>query len=293
MPELDPDRWEEVINSVRGSCVWCKSAIYVCHLCELAVFSDEAEPVRFGVDETSFYQRPSKSESRSPTILIERRLLVERDNPGRGLLSKGALLACVLAHEMAHHAIFERLRVNDGFRDFVDISDSDRKRVLQALDAERYTKMLATGVDVVSQHWAPTTADVRNRIAGNVSEQEEAIHARDRDNESAMSAEVRIAREWAAAVIGCVVAKRYATSSQRVGLIRDRALRDFPSLRSMEGSRLFEVACSSQNFEGDAERFAVSDLKEAHRNPDIQSCSRRLKSAGLTWSSPSATLRRA
>ncbi|MDQ6808860.1 MAG: hypothetical protein M3Z64_05470 [Verrucomicrobiota bacterium] len=292
MPEFDSDRWEEVINSIRGSCVWCKGVIYVCHLCELIVLRDEPEPVRFGVDQTSSYQKPSASESRSPSIVIEHRLLVESDNPGGGLNSKCALLACVLAHEMAHHTMFGRLRVNDGFRDFVDISDADRKGVLKALDAEWYAKLARFNLDVVGEHWAPPLEVVRRRIDGELSGKETPSRARQRDNEIATTAGVRIAGEWAAAVIGCMVAKRYATSAQRVGLIRDRVFRDFPTLKSLEINRLFEVACSSRDFEGDAETRAIHALSGAHRNPDIQSCSRKLKSAGLSWSAAPAALGR-
>lgn len=289
----DEDRWDEVISAIRGSCSWCKSVVYVCHLCELIVLQDEVESLRFGVDQTSSYQKPSASVSRLPTILIEHRLLVERLNPGRGLNSKSALLACVLAHEMGHRALFDRLRVNDGFRDFVDVPLRDRRAILRALDVERYSKLAGVNSDVIDAHWARSQESEEELVSRETSGNPAPDSAVEQDSDIATAAAVRIAGEWAASVLGCMVAKRVATNSHRVGSIRDQLFAQFPPLGSLNVRNIFDLPCNPKDFEADAQLLAIHDLTGTHRNPDIQSCSRKLKSAGLTWGAAVATIRRA
>lgn len=287
----DDDQWEEVINSVRGSCAWCKAALYVCHFCEAIVFDETTEPVAFGLGQQSSYNKPPGSASRQPTILIEHRLVVERTNPGRGLNTKCAALACVVAHEMAHHAMFHRWRVNEGFSEVLGIPLREKRGALQALGARRYAKLTGIQLDVVDTHWAPSAELVRSRISGEPFPDNLAGTA-DRGDQIETTTGVRIATEWCAAVIGCMVAKRYSAGPSRARLARDQIFASYPSLRNSEIQKIFDLACDTENLEAEAEKRAVSDLEGAHRNPDIQSCSRRLKAAALNWSSASAALRR-
>lgn len=284
----DDDLWEEVINSVRGSCAWCKAAVYVCHFCESIVFDETTAPVAFGIGQQSSYNKPPGSTSQKPTILIEHRLVVERTNPGRGLNTKCAALACVVAHEMAHHAMFDRWRVNEGFSEVLSIPLREKQGALQALGARRFAKLTGIQLDVVDTHWAPSAELVRSRISGETSPR----HLAGGGEQIETATGVRIATEWCAAVIGCMVAKRYSAGASRARVARDQIFASYPSLRNSEIQKVFDLACGTEDLEAEAENRAVCDLEGAHRNPDIQSCSRRLKAAALNWSSASAALRR-
>lgn len=293
MPELDPDRWEEVVNSIRGSCLWCKSAIYVCHLCELIVLSEGVEPASFGVQQESSYQKPSASSSRKPTVFIDHRFLVEHTNPARGLRPKATAFACVLAHEMAHHAIYHRRSFPTVTADLVAVPLETRRDLLRSLGAERYAKLTGIPLSVVDEHWASSDQCSPSRdVVAEQPKNPRGSHSRiSVTAATARRTEKQIASEWGAAVIGCMVAIRLSGGTMKLRHLYNKASAEHPSLRTSVGvTVLFNTACGIEGAEHQSEERAIAELNGAHRNPDIQSCNRQLKAAGSEWAAVSPKL---
>jgi hypothetical protein len=284
------DQWDELVSAIRGSCEWCKAVVHAFHLCELTVLEGVLAPVLFGVDEDSRYEQPPLILGKSATILISRDLLIESTNPAPDLLSKVAGFACVLAHEMAHHALTHEWRVLRRYTDVSGLALEDRRKVLAILGAGGLAKATGLPYDVIVNHWGIADNAMRARlieIAADESD-EYAIHAED-DSQTGQHFPVdepliQIAEEWSAAVVGCMMSYRLGRGYDYAMRLAQSALDDIAIIqRSNLVKTVLMAACQYPGAEATAISRAITTLDTAYNNPDVQECDGKLRESGLTW----------
>lgn len=285
-------RWAEVVSSIRGSCEWCKSVVYALHLCELTVLDGVNAPLTCGVGRDSQYQQPPLILEKPATILIARELLMERSNPAPDLQLKITGLACIVAHEMAHHALTHKWRAWLRYPDVTALSVHDRRKVLILLEAPRIAKTTGIPHDVIVNHWAIADDVMQARLVG-IAADESDERVLNTEDESASAqpisdeeTQIHIADEWGAAVVGCMMSYRLRKGADYTVRMARSVLDDLP-LTAQSGlvEMILTAPCANPVAEQTAVSQAVETLGTAFNNPDIQQCAEELRESDRDWAS--------
>ena len=291
-PSTLDERWEEIVDAIRGSCEWCASAVRAMHLCELTILHDVGATVVFGVGEESAYQQLPDFLEKPGTVLIQRELLREDLNPGVNFSSKLIGFACVLAHEMAHHALRHDWAAPEFHSDVSSMAVEKRRWVLDILEAAKLASMTGIAYEVVVNHWAITDDRMRETLIDIAADRSDARALRVDDdsriehdnlpNESS----VHLAEEWVAAVVGCMMRFRLQKG-------REFALRMTKSVLAELSDaaeaplilKALSAACQNREAESVSVKLAINTLEGAFHNSDMQECEQSLRSQGRDWAS--------
>jgi hypothetical protein len=181
------------------------------HLCELILLDRLDAPLTFGVAEDSRYEQPPLILAKPATILIARDLLIEGASAAPHLRAKVTAFACVLAHEMAHHALTHAWRVVFRFAEVSGLPLATRRRVLALLDAGSLAKRTGIPNDVIVNHWGIASDAMQSRLLENAGDESDERVIEGADESSSVQrpttdeANIEIAEEWGAAVVGCTM----------------------------------------------------------------------------------------
>lgn len=285
------ERWEEVVDSIRGSCEWCAAAVYAVHLCDLTILDAVSAPVLFGVGEDSAYEQLPLFLEKPGTVLIQRELLVEEQNPGPELDGKVTGFACVLAHEMAHHALRHEWSAQERHRDVSELPVDDRRRVLDLVEATKLAALTGIPYDVIVNHWGIADDLMRADLLEQAAERLDAQAMRadddsciEHDNLPAESG-IHIAEEWGAAVVGCMMRYRLRKGHAFASKMAESILAELPHKRGSLTETVLLAACQNPDAESHALGLAVTTLETAFHNSDIQECEEALRKNDADWRS--------
>jgi len=287
---LPDDRWDEVITMVRGSCNWCAAIARAIHLCELTVLHHVKAPVLYGVGDDSAYEQLPAFFERPGTVLIQRELLIEEQNPAVDWNSKVAAVACVFAHEMAHHALRHDWDAQRHHRHISELGLEKRRWVLEALEASRLAAATGLPYELIVDHWGIADDAMLTKLLEYSAEQsdEQAMRA----DEDALiehfnlsdESRIHVAEEWGAAVVGCMMRFRFEKGRE---FATQRAIAILNDLsRGAETTlvgRVLMASCQNPNAEQESVELAITSLKTAFHNSDIQECERSLRRNGSDW----------
>jgi hypothetical protein len=285
------ERWEEVVDAIRGSCKWCAAAVYAVHLCDLTILDSVTAPVLFGAGEDSAYEQLPLCLERPGTVLIQRELLVEHQNPGPELDGKVTGFACVLAHEMAHHALRHDWSAQERHRDVSELSVEDRRRVLDLLEAAKLAALTGIPYEVIVNHWGIADDVMRANLLEQAAERldAQAIRANENariehDNLPAESG-IHVAEEWGAAVVGCMMRYRLRKGHAYAAKMAESILAELPHNRGSLTQTVLLAACQNPDAESRACGLAIKTLETAFHNSDIQQCEEALRKNDTDWAS--------
>ena len=293
MAEADglTERWEEVVDSIRGSCEWCAAAVHAMHLCDLTILDSVTAPVLFGVGEDSAYEQLPLFLEKPGTVLIQRELLLEQQNPAPDLDRKITGFACVLAHEMAHHALRHDWSAQERHQDVSDLPVEDRRRVLDLLEAAKLAALTGIPYDVIVNHWGIADDLMRANLLDHAAERLDAQAIRADENSRIehenLPAEsgIHVAEEWGAAVVGCMMQYRLCKGHAFALKMAESILSELPSKRGSLAETVLLAACQNPDAEVRAGELAVTTLETAFHNSDIQECEEALRKNGADWAS--------
>lgn len=289
--EEPEDRCAELVSAIRGSCEWCARAVHAMHLCELTVLAGVAAPLRFGVGEDSRYEQPPLILGKPGTILMRCDLVKEESNPAPKRRAKVTGFACVLAHEMAHHALTHNWRVFSRFADVSELALEDRRKALAILEAAALAKRTGLPYDVIVNHWGISDAAMQARLVEIAAEQSDEYVLRAPADESRTAlrlapheAQIEVAEEWGAAVVGCMMSYRLTKGPSFAAQMARSVLEALPSsVQSTLVETILMAACQNPEAETLAIRTAIATLETAYSNPDIRDCEERLHESNRDW----------
>ena len=132
--------------------------------CELTILHKVASPVIFGVGTESADQQQPDFLEKPGTVLIQRELLVEELNPGPNLPAKVVGFGCVLAHEMAHHALRHEWGAAERFSDVSELPVVRRRWVLDMLEAGKLAALTGLPYEVLVDHWGIADEHMRSNL---------------------------------------------------------------------------------------------------------------------------------
>jgi hypothetical protein len=248
-------------------------------------------PVLFGVGEDSAYEQLPAFMEKSGTVLIQRELLLQKQNPGTDLQAKLAGFACVLAHEMAHHALRHDWRANERHRDVSEMSVERRRSVLERVEAHELAATTGLPYEVIVNHWGIADDAMRAKLIEYAAAQsdEQAMRA---DEESVIEhrnvadeAGIHVAEEWGAAVVGCMMRFRLNRGREFALERAHDILGELPPSRGTLTETVLTAACQSADAEARAIELAIATLETAFHNPDMEDCGRRLEQRSSGWAS--------
>lgn len=289
--ERSPDeKWDEVITSIRGSCRWCAAVVRAIHFCELTVLHGVEAPVLCGVGEDSAYEELPAFLEKPGTVLIQRELLAERQNPGSHFEAKVGGVACVLAHEMAHHAFRHEWNARRHDWQITGISVEQRRQMLEELEASKLVAIMGLPYEVIVDHWAIADDAMLAKLLDYAAERSDE-HAIRADEDSVIEhgnlpaeAGIHVAEEWSAAVVGCMMRFRFEKGREFATQRATSIMNNF--LRGAEATLVRTVlmaSCQNPNAEQGAIERAITSLETAFHNSDIQACEQSLRKNGSNW----------
>jgi len=284
------EKWDEIITAVHGACEWCAAVARAVHLCELTVLSGVEAPVLYGVGQDSAYeQRPAFLE-KPGTVLIQRELLIEKQNPGSDFGAKIAGLACILAHEMAHHALRHDWDARQYHREVSALPLEQRRWVLETLDAPKLAATTGLPYEVIVDHWGIADDAMLAKLLEYAADQSDEQAMRADDDSSIEHADVHeetgihIAEEWGAAVVGCMMYFRWQQGRDYATRMAQSILDELPTTaRSSLVETVLMAACQNPDAENAAIARAIGTLETAFQNPDIQECEQERHGSDRDW----------
>jgi hypothetical protein len=287
------DRWDEIMNAIRGSCEWCAAAIRAMHLCELTILYRVNVPVLYGVGEQSAYEKVPGFLEKAATVLIQRKLLSENQNLGVDFAAKLAGFSCVLAHEMAHHALLHEWAVNEHYTEISGMTVERRRWVLDMLEAGKLAATAGIPYELIVTHWAVAGEIVCGELLETEADQSDeqsplrnANSVIGRHDDGPNESGVHVAEEWGAAVVGCMIRYRLRNGRDFTLRLAESVLNELPLSAGCElVEKVLMAAGQNSEAEAQANELAVATLESAFHNSDIQDCEQMLIQRGTTWSS--------
>lgn len=260
------------------------------HLCELILLEGIDAPLTVGVADVSRYEQPPLILGKPATILIARDLLIEAANPAPTLRAKVTAFACVLSHEIAHHALTHAWRVTFRFVEVSGLPLVDRRKVLGILEAASLAKRTGIPHDVIVNHWGIADETMQSRLVEMAADEsdERVIDSPDErtvaQRPTTDEANIQIAEEWGAAVVGCMMFYRMTKGPDYASRMARSALDDLPT-RAQSGlvATILLAASANSHAESLATERAIATLKTAFNNPDMQEYGEELRESGRDW----------